>query len=325
LINTIRSIDYDILYLNSFFDPLFSILPALLMKFGVLKKKPIVIAPRGEFSLGALALKSFKKSLFIRFQSLIGLYSNACWQATTEFEAQDIKRVLGDRIHVQMVPNLSAKDVSIHQKNVEKPVGQLRVVFLSRISPKKNLLALIRAAAQLRGQVALDIWGPVDDAEYWRQCQEEMALLPNNVNANYRGEVNHELVPSVLKGADVFALPTLGENYGHVIHEALSAGRPVVISDRTPWRNLAEVGVGYDVSLEEPDSFVHALQVFVDMEATEYAQYAARCRAYAVNRSSDDADIDASRQMFLHALGRNSEQRLHTGRFLVQDQEGRST
>jgi glycosyltransferase involved in cell wall biosynthesis len=302
-VKAIRSIDYDMVYLNSFFDPLFSTLPALLMKIRLLKRRPIVIAPRGEFSPGALALKSFKKALFVRFQSLVGLYADAYWQATSELEAGDIRGVLGDKVRVQMAPNLPTKDFLIHQKRAGKSAGRLRIVFLSRISPMKNLLALIRAAGHLRGSVNLDIWGPIDDAEYWRQCQKEMALLPGNVVATYCGESRHESVPDVLGRADVFALPTLGENYGHVIHEALSAGCPVVISDRTSWRNLTEVGVGFDVSLENIEYFVRSIQTFIDMDASEYGGYAERCRNFAIRRSSMDADIDASRQMFTYTTG----------------------
>lgn len=303
LVKAIRSTDHDLIYLNSFFDPLFSTLPALLMKFRLLKRRPIVIAPRGEFSLGALALKSFKKSLFIRSQSLINLYADACWQATTELEAEDIRQALGNKIRLRMAPNLSLNDLPIQQKRIAKPAGRLKIVFLSRVSPKKNLLSLIHIAGRLRGRINLNIWGPVDDAEYWRQCQAAMTLLPNNVVAKYYGEARPESVPSVLGNADVFALPTLGENYGHVIHEALSSGCPVVISDRTPWRNLAEVGVGFDVALDDPDNFVKGLQVFVDMDVTEYEQYAARCTRYAINRSSNEADVVASMQMFSDALG----------------------
>ena len=260
------------------------------------------MAPRGEFSLDALALKSFKKALFVRFQWLVKLYGGACWQATTEFEAENIRRALGNDIRLWTAPNLSAKVPPTFEKRIAKPTGHLNIVFLSRVSPMKNLLALIRSTGHLRGRVSLDIWGPIDDAEYWRQCQAAMALLPDNVAAKYCGEAHPELVPRVFGEADVFALPTLGENYGHVIHEALASGCPVVISDRTPWKNLAAAGVGFDVALGNPDSFVQALQAFVDMEAAEYEQYATRCRAYANRSSADDADIVAYRQMFLQAL-----------------------
>jgi len=308
LVKAIRSTDYDLVYLNSFFEPLFSTLPALLMKIGLLKRRPIIIAPRGEFSLDALALKSFKKLLFVRFQRLVKLYGDACWQATTELEAENIRRALGNDSCLRTAPNLSAKVPATLEKRIVKRPGHLNIVFLSCVSPMKNLLVLIRSAGRLRGRVNLDIWGPIDDAEYWRQCQAAMASLPGNVAAKYCGEANPEFVPRVFADADVFALPTLGENYGHVIHEALSSGCPVVISDKTPWRNLAAAGVGFDVALVNSDSFVQSLQAFVDMEAAEYEQYAARCRAYAIRSSADDADIAAYRQMFFEALGAVSKQ-----------------
>ena len=57
---------YDLLYFNSFFSFKFTILPLVIYKFFLLSKKPCVIAPRGEFSLGALKLKHIKKkSIYI--------------------------------------------------------------------------------------------------------------------------------------------------------------------------------------------------------------------------------------------------------------------
>lgn len=301
LIKTLRSTDYDAVYLNSFFEPLFSTLPALLMKTGLLKRKPIIMAPRGEFSPGALELSALKKALFVRFRSLTGLYAHACWQATTEHEAMDIRRALGEKIRVQMVPNLSTMVAPIQNLRSEKIAGRLRIIFLSRISPMKNLLALIRAARRLRGSILLDIWGPVFDAEYWRQCQHEIALLPSSVLASYHGECRHELVGDALARAEVFVLPTLGENYGHVIYEALSAGCPVVLSDKTPWRNLAHAGVGFDFPVENIDDFVRALQTLVDMNANEYEGYAERCRNFAVRHACSEAEIEASRRLLNNA------------------------
>lgn len=303
IVRRMQTTDYDLIYLNSFLDPLFSTLPAILVNLKLLKRRPIIIAPRGEFSPGALALKSLKKRLFLGFQSTIGLYVAAYWQATTELEAEDIRRVLGGRIRVITAPNLAAKATHPVPQRPAKRADTMKCVFLSRISPKKNLLTLIRAAGRLRGNVDLAIWGPIDDVAYWRQCNSAIAALPSNVAAQYRGEAHPETVQAVLEEAEVFALPTLGENYGHVIQEALSAGCPVVISDKTPWRDLAAAGVGFDVPIDNGDAFVAALQVFIDMEPAEYGQYAARCRAYATNRASDAADVDMTRQMFLRVLG----------------------
>lgn len=305
LIKTIWATEYDVVYLNSFFEPIFSTLPALLMKIRFLKRTPLVIVPRGEFSPRALELKSTKKALFLWLQSFAGLYVNACWQATTELEANDVKRVLGHKVRVQVAPNLSAQARSIPRKRNEKSPGRLKIVFLSRISRMKNLLTLIRAAGRLRGSVQLDIWGPISDTEYWKQCRQELAMLPSNVVAKHHGECPHESVPDVFGQADVFALPTLGENYGHVIFEALSAGCPVILSDKTPWRNLSEAGIGFDVSLADINDFVRPMQAILDMDANEYCAYDERCRNFADRHSSSEAELEANRRLFNNASGAN--------------------
>lgn len=302
LLKAILSLDYDVIYVNSFFEPLFAILPASLMKFGLLRRRPIIVAPRGELSPGALALKSAKKNLVIRFHKLLGIYSTACWQATSELEASEIKKILGANIKMQVAPNLPGSNVAAEIKRAKKEAGALRVIFLSRISPKKNLHGLLDIVKKLRGKISLDIWGPIDDRVYWRECQLCFQLLPANITATYRGESRHELVPRVLSEGDVLALPTMGENYGHVIHEAFAAGCPVVISDRTPWRGLSAVGVGFDVNIETSEHFSKALQMFVDMKDDEYSSYAQRCRDYANMNSGGKLEIDASRQMFAAAL-----------------------
>lgn len=302
LVRAIRSTNFDVLYLNSFFEPLFSILPALLMKFGLVARRPLIVAPRGEFSPGALQLRPLKKRTFLLFESYLGLYRNALWQATTALESDEIKTVLGPRASVHLAGNLAERKAVSSRERPKKIQGALNIVFVSRIAPKKNLNTLILALLSIEGRVTLDIWGPVYDLDYWKQCQQLLATLPDNVIAKYRGETPHEQVPEVFGEAHLFVLPTLGENFGHVIQEAWSAGCPVVISDRTPWLNLADQGVGFDVPLENPKGLSRAIQTFIDMDPEDYASYASRCRAYALNSRSED-EVDASRQMFRLALG----------------------
>ena len=46
-------------------------------------------------------------------------------------------------------------------------------------------------------------------------------------------------------------MPTTHENFGHAVVEAWAHGRPVLLSDQTPWRGLSEAGLGWDVPLEK--------------------------------------------------------------------------
>jgi len=101
------SIEYDILYLNSFFSPHFTIKPLLLRRFGLIPDKPLILAPRGEFSPGALGLKSLKKRMYLLAAKTFGLYKGAVYQASSEHEEADIRRWFGSVARVIIAPDLS--------------------------------------------------------------------------------------------------------------------------------------------------------------------------------------------------------------------------
>ena len=69
---------------------------------------------------------------------------------------------------------------------------------------------------------------------------------------------------------DLFLFPTVGENYGHVIQEALSAGCVALISDQTPWQDLEQSGVGAAIPLDQPQRFVDWLRRYAAMDAEPF-------------------------------------------------------
>jgi glycosyltransferase involved in cell wall biosynthesis len=162
------------------------------------------------------------------------------------------------------------------------------VVFLSRVSRKKNLAHALALVSRLRCPATLEIFGPVEDRRYWAACQRAMQHLPVHVRAEYRGEVPHDRVAEVFARHDVFLFPTLGESYGHVIQESLLAGCPVLTSDQTPWTGLDAHGAGWALPLEREQAFVDALERCAAMDATE--RLALRTRARAFGRQSADPE-----------------------------------
>jgi glycosyltransferase involved in cell wall biosynthesis len=139
-----------------------------------------------------------------------------------------------------------ANQIKIRRNTCKQP-GKLRIVLAARISPMKNTLTAVRMVCKMSGSVELDLWGLLEDKDYWEECLSQIALCPHDININYRGDVEHEKLHALLHEYDVMLLPTLGENFGHSIIEALDAGLPVVISDRTPWRswNWLVLGLTY--------------------------------------------------------------------------------
>ncbi len=322
LIRALQQETYDVLYVNGILPRIYSMLPLLCRRMGFLPRRPIVLAPRGEFSRGSLSLKSKRKIIYIKLSTWLGLFKGIIWNASSKFEEADIRRSMGDITVIEsanLMPGGSnaywnsragiiviAKNMrlTLERVGVGKPrkrVGQLRGIFISRISPEKNLLFALRVMQDLSGEVAFDIYGPVGNVEYWNKCKVAIAALPPNVRVQYRGLIEHERVGEVFARHDLFFLPSLGENYSHVTCEALSAGCPVLISDRTPWRNLEEKGVGWDVPLEDEDRFRAILQQCVDADGEWYAGLEERAAVYGIQASSDPSIIDENRKMLRYA------------------------
>ncbi|MCP4168948.1 MAG: glycosyltransferase [Chloroflexi bacterium] len=303
----LQEIDYDILYLNSFFSTL-TIKTLFWRRLGLFPARPIILAPRGEFSPGALELKQTKKQLYIDFALRMRLSDKLIWQATGVNEKQDILNIwqsvkASNEPLVTVVPNLPPADTGSTQFSslTEKTIGNARIVFLSRIARNKNLDYAVNLLRQTTDDIVFDIYGPIEDETYWQECLALMQSLPNNVQVSYKGAITADDVPNVLSCYHLLLFPTRGENFGHVILEALSSGCPVLISDQTPWRNLTEQKAGWDLPLEKPEAFQSALAQIVDMDATTFSTWSAGARKMAQSFSQDTAIIDANRNLFLQA------------------------
>lgn len=261
----------EIMYVNSFFDYKFTIVPLILYKLNRIDIVKIIVAPRGQFYPGALGLKSKKKKLFISVSKLFGLYKNVMWHATADSEKKYIQEIFGNEVDIIVANNLTANYNKLtYDKGLEKSKGELRIIFVSRIHPKKNLKQAIQLLSKISGNVIFDIYGPIEDNEYWNECKKEIDLLPANVKVVFQGIVNHDNIINVFKNYHVFLFPTLGENFGHVISEALIGGCPVIISDQTPWRNLEKAEVGWDIPLHNKSQFIEVIQRCVNMNQREY-------------------------------------------------------
>jgi glycosyltransferase involved in cell wall biosynthesis len=156
----------------------------------------------------------------------------------------------------------------------------VKMVFLSRISEKKNLRFVLSLLRGIHGPVEFDIWGPISDPEYWKHCQEAVRLLPPSIRVAFCGPVEHELVPQTLGKYHFFVLATLGENFGHVVPEAWAAGCPVLISDQTPWVGLEAKRLGWDIPLGDETRWRTALQNCVDMDQHTYTALSQACRQF---------------------------------------------
>ena len=162
-----RNVQADLIYLNSLFDPKFS-LPVLAAKYCYSKDlPPVICAPRGETSAGALSLKSLKKSLFLSLLRAARLSKHITFHATAETEKAEIQACLGSVIEPYIAGNIALQERRPPRSKgwLKQAVkGPLKIIFLSRIHPKKNLGFLLECLQSFSQPVALSVYGPIDDA-----------------------------------------------------------------------------------------------------------------------------------------------------------------
>lgn len=320
LYSLLRSTDqYTGIYINSFFATWFSILPVLMRWLKLCQPRRWVLAPRGEFSPGALRLKPTRKRLYMRLCKWLGIYRDFVWQASSAFESADIRREfpLAEEVAIAaVIPGLDAgagyashatpgsDDATASASKTRRPKkpGQLHAVFVSRVSRMKNLAGAIRMLDGLSGSISLDIYGPAEDREYFEECQAAIAALPANITVVYHGQIEHEKVRPILADHELLLLPTMGENYGHVICEALVSGCPVLISDQTPWRNLEAEGVGWDIPLSDTQRFRSILQRCADGDSDWHARISTQAMKYGAKHASDPKTVEANRRLFQVSL-----------------------
>ena len=271
LLSIMREVSPDFVYLNSMFSLKFTIFPLLMMRRGQLDSQ-FVLAPRGMLKNSALQYKKLKKSVFLKVLSFLKIPQRLTFHATDKVEREDVVRTFGQRTRVQIIPNFLPKSKN-GWGSARKMAGKVDLVFIGRIHPIKNLLYLVKLMRNTKARVHLTIVGPVEDSEYWRQCQLALQGLPYNVEYEFLDEVPHSQLFPIISNKHLFVLPSSGENYGHAIFEALVAGKPILISDQTPLKNLEVQKVGWDIPLNRPERFVEAIDFTAQMNQAEYDEW----------------------------------------------------
>lgn len=296
----------SVIYLNSFFDDLFTARILLARRTGCFAGIPTVLAPRGEFSPGALGLKPVKKSAYLRCVRLFGLHRGITWQASSEREKAEILSGFRSLAAEQVVvaPNLARDEQRTSMSVAGESEGNrpCRVCFLSRISPKKNLDFALRVLARVKTPLVFTIYGPQEVASYWVTCQKIIDSLPAHIQVAYQGEVPASSVRDALAGHDLFFLPTRGENYGHVIYEALDAGLPVLLSDQTPWKDLEANHVGWALPLDSIQPFVDVIDEVGNWDVSKRVEVSKLASEYAREKACDPLVLEQNRRLFLDLI-----------------------
>lgn len=248
----------DVLYLQSLFHGCTIPCLSLAKDRGI----SVLLAPRGELCPGAMK-KKYKKVPYIAFLKTSRLIDRVSFQYTSRDELEGIRKYFGNENRCFGLMNVPSRPTSSFPHG-EKRTGTAKLVFLSRIVPKKNLMYAIERVSGLRGSIAFDVFGPIEDKYYFNECMKLADSLDGDITVSYRGTVGQGEAASVFSQYDCFLFPTFSENYGHVIAEALSSGCIVLTSDKTPWTFEGFSEAGRAINLNDELLWKASIQEIVD-------------------------------------------------------------
>ncbi|MGR5515788.1 glycosyltransferase [Vibrio harveyi] len=259
---------YDVVYLNSFFDFKYTILPLLFLKISNYKGR-ILIAPRGELSFGAIKFGENKKRLYTRLFCKFFENLNIKFHFTSIEERKEAIDILPKSFSSILVPNMHEKFDVKHSGS--KIVNKLSMIYLSRVCDKKNLYTALKSLQFIPSHqsIVFTIAGPIDSDVYWSKCLTLIENMPEHIIVNVVGSLDRHATIQALSQNEAFILPTYNENFGHAIVEACSLGCIPIISNKTPWSEVSKHG-GF---VCEPDDYQSIARSIETISSYDYSDY----------------------------------------------------
>lgn len=274
----VKEVKPDLIYLNSLYSFHYTLIPILL---SVWLKIKVVLAVRGMLSKGSFNVKRNKKDIFLKIFKFLKLQNKILFQATSLSEIEDIKNRIGPQTAIRLANNVPF--ISF-ERVYTKVTDRLKVVFVGRIAPEKNLLFAIQVITKVKVEVEFDIYGPIYNNSYWMQCKEIIEHYNGVAIINYKGVLDHENLNDKLKSYDILFLPSTGENFGHTINESMMNCCIPLISDQTPWKDLELSNAGYDLSLNNENDFVEKIEYLASLDKDQLKEMALNAYDFAIKK-----------------------------------------
>lgn len=291
----ISETDFDIAYINGIYSFYFSILP---LHFINKTNKKAVVASRGMLSEHAFSRKSLKKKLFLNSAKFLGLYNNVTFHATNNDEAKSIKQTINKKAEIKIAPNLPEKS-DFEFVKLEKNNEILRLVSIARISIEKNTkFALEQLQNITEHNIIFDLYGSIYDENYWNECLKIINKLPENIQVNYKGTVEKSKVKQTFVKYHFSFMPSKGENFGHSILESFMSGTPVITTSNTPWKELEQKNIGWDIDLSNPEKFQQVIEKCAELSQENYDEMSKKAFNFAKEFSNNSQLIEKTKNLF---------------------------
>jgi glycosyltransferase involved in cell wall biosynthesis len=267
----------DLLHLHGLWSPMLAAGAGLARRAGV----PYIVAPHGMLDPWSLGVRRRRKRFALNTYQGRVLAQAAAIHATSEAEADYVRRLDVTTAPIFMIPNTVEEPPHVVAPAAAAPAARSEpkvLLFLSRLHEKKGVGLLLEAWAALRpAQWQLKIVGsgaPAYELELRTLCAAK--AIPNvTFHAHAEGAEREALYA----GASAFVLPSHTENFGIAIAEAMIRGLPVITTTGTPWKIVASDRLGWYIEPTLVD-LTRCLQELFRTDAQTLRDMGVRAREY---------------------------------------------
>ena len=248
---------------------------------------PYVVRPLGTIASWSLERKAWKKQLLLALGGRRMLQDAAMLHCTSVEEWDDAKRTFGLTRGAVVPLGIDPTLADVPAAVADARAADRYVLALSRLHPKKNFGLLIDAFLEAHDEAEapwrLGIAGAGDDA-YEAQLREQVRKADAKTLVSFAGWVQGAEKRALVQGASLFALPSLHENFGIAVLEALTAGVPAMISKDVQLAadlTAADAGWVVDSTHEALSTALHSAMTGERVRADKGRAAARMARQYA--------------------------------------------
>lgn len=267
----------DVVHIHAMWEPFNARVASLCRKLGV----PYIVTPHGMLDDWCMAQGAWKKRVYMRVVGRHMLESASAVHCTAAAELSQSRRWFPKGQGV-VVPNLMdlapfrslPGSSEAHERWPRLGQHDVRLLFLSRVSPKKGVEHLVDATAVLAREgldVVAMIAGPVD-ADYGKMlvARAETAGIASRIE--FLGHVGGTLKFSLVGSCDMMVIPSSQENFGFVFFEALAAGLPVVTTDLVDTRDELAASGGAVIVRQDGTSVARGIREVLEWRSERAAR-----------------------------------------------------
>jgi glycosyltransferase involved in cell wall biosynthesis len=224
--------------------------------WGRVLNKPLIWSPRGALQRWEGSSRIGPKAVWDFLWYHVADRGGLTMHVTSDQESRETSARF-PKLQMAMIPN--GVDVPVDLNRVERN-GELRMLFIGRLDPKKGIEALLKACNLVDSappwRLAIAGWGAPG---YISQLKEQIHALGLSRRVEMLGAVVSKEKKALFEYSDVALVPSYTENFAIVAAEALAHGVPVIASKGTPWSRLEEMGCGLWVD-NDPESLADAIR-----------------------------------------------------------------